>query len=265
MKTAIRVWQWPNLLALDAAAIAVAWQTVFADRLFDGPGVPSYLVLALSVWLTYQADRLFDVGNRTATQIKSTRHRFAKQHQNSLWKIWLGLLSINLLIGFTGLSAEQRLSGFHLLIICLIYTFLNQKLSQRFFPKELCVALIFTGGTQVFLRGQVDIPSIVAFALLCFMNCIIIAKKEKLIDARLRVRSLGSSINSRFLNSLIYLTLVFSLLADQWIALVPGALCLACLQVWRHRFDTELFRVLCDTSLLIGPLLYFFLFGTFVK
>jgi hypothetical protein len=260
MKTRISLWQWPNVLALDAAAIAVAWQAVFASQLPGGPGGSGHLVLALSVWLTYQADRLLDVGGRADAQIKSARHRFAKNAHGLLWKIWFALLGLDLLIAFLGLSAGQLMSGFALLFFCLIYTVLNQKLSKHFFPKELCVAAIFTGGTQVFLPDRVDGLSTLTFALLCLANCLIIAQKEKAVDARLEVRSLSFWIHPRAPHALVYLALLCSLFSVYRTALLPTALCMGWLQLHQQEIETEQFRVLCDASLLVGPVLHFFFF-----
>lgn len=84
----IRLWQWPNLLALDAALIALAWQAAFAAALGNEVSAAAQIVLGLSVWLTYMADRLFDVAKRPLQQLHSTRHQFAKQHRKTLWRCW---------------------------------------------------------------------------------------------------------------------------------------------------------------------------------
>ena len=67
----IRLWQWPNLLAVDAALIALAWQAAFAAALGNEVSAAAQIVLGLSVWLTYMADRLFDVAKRPLQQLHS--------------------------------------------------------------------------------------------------------------------------------------------------------------------------------------------------
>ncbi len=54
------VWLWPNLLSLDAPVVALVWQD-FLHRCY--PSVlhaPDRLVLGLTVWAIYLADRLID-------------------------------------------------------------------------------------------------------------------------------------------------------------------------------------------------------------
>ena len=71
-------------------------------------------------------------------------------------------------------------NGAALLTLCLLYTALNQALSRRFFPKELCVAIIFAGGVIVFLLPSACLWAPAgALALLCLINCLMIGAKEQ--------------------------------------------------------------------------------------
>ncbi len=55
-----RFWLWPNLLSLDAPVVAVLWQILFA-RCFQVPvDALAALLLLLTVWLIYAADRTLD-------------------------------------------------------------------------------------------------------------------------------------------------------------------------------------------------------------
>ena len=188
----IRIWQWPNLLALDAALIAVLWQAAFAHNIGLSISTPAQVVLGLSVWLTYMADRLFDVAKRPREQLHSARHRFAKQHFRTFWRVWFCALTINLAIASTGLTTIELRNGTALLALCLLYTTLNQALSRKFFPKEICVAIIYVGGIIVFLLPYAALLSPAsALALLCLINCLIIGAKEVQVDAALQVRSMS--------------------------------------------------------------------------
>lgn len=255
----IRLWQWPNLLALDAALIAVIWQAAFAATLGLKVSVAAHNVLGLSVWLTYMADRLFDVARRPLEQLHSTRHRFAKQHRKTLWRIWWCVLTSNIALAFTGLSIHELVNGAVLLALCLLYTALNQALSRKFFPKEICVAIIFAGGVIVFLlpNAALWVPAS-ALALLCLINCLMIGAKEQQVDATLQVRSL-SRLPTLFIIALeISCALSLCWLNQAWLLKIGLSLgTLLIIHAYRKRLCVETFRVLTDSALLIGPSVVF--------
>lgn len=214
-------------------------------------------VLGLSVWLTYTADRLFDVAKRPLSQLHSIRHRFAKQHAPILWKVWFGILAINIGIAFTGLTAYQLLNGIVLLAFCLIYTELNQKLSSRFFPKELCIAIIYAAGVIVFLLPNSTLWLPAGFLiLLCLINCLIISANERSIDAAMNVRSIAQSLPGLSLVLYACCLPVMTLLETPWQLPFGASLAaLALVNFYQKQLSIESFRVLADAALLVGPLL----------
>ena len=129
----MRFWQWPNILAFDASAIALAWLWIFAAEQCVTLPAGAYAVLALSVWLTYLSDRLLDAGQRPASDLLSQRHRFAKRHRSALWQLWSGVLMLNLWVAANALDAAQLQRGFGLLevLLCHLPPFFAQ-LSRAF-------------------------------------------------------------------------------------------------------------------------------------
>ena len=251
----IRIWQWPNILAVDAALIALAWQATLAVPLELHVSQTTQIVLGLSVWLTYMADRLFDASKRPLQELRSARHQFTKQHRNTLWHCWWGVLISNIAIAFTGLSIHQLRNGAGLLVLCLLYTALNQTLSRRFFPKEICVALIYTGGVIVFLLPSETLwgPAS-ALAILYLINCLMIGAKEQQIDAALQVRSLSRLPPALIILLAVICALFLCLLNQAWalpIGLSLGALCI--IHFHQKKLPVETFRVITDSALLIGP------------
>lgn len=257
-KTKIQPWQWPNLLAIDAALIAMVWQVGLADALGLPLSMSARVVLALSVWLTYLADRLFDVARRPATLLLSARHAFAKRHTPTLWRVWSGVLALNLTIALLSLRMESLLKGALLLSLCLAYTVLNQRLSRRFFPKEAFVALIFTGGVVVFQQAAVPLDFALFFALLCLLNCLIIGAREKVIDARMEVHSIAPIVAEHWLglSALVLHWLVIIVAPVGAVAMSAGFLALGVLHIFRSRIRVETFRVLADMSLLLPPVIW---------
>lgn len=253
----VHLWQWPNVLAIDAVLIALLWHAVFALFTSTNTHFATASVLGLSIWLTYTADRLFDVAKRPMSQLHSVRHRFTKQHAKRLWKIWFGILAVNVGIALASLTIHQLANGTVLLLFCLLYTGLNQRLSRRFFPKELCVALIYAAGVVVFLLPAENIQLPCAFlVLLCLLNCLIISANEQPIDAAMGVHSIAQLLPK--LPVVIYIICLSlpGLLDKQW--LLPFGISLAALaavHLLRERLAIESFRVLADGALLIGPLI----------
>lgn len=252
MTPKVKYWQWPNVLSIDAALIAVLWQMALAEALDTKLSLPTYTVLGLSVWLSYAADRLFDVASREKASLLSLRHQFAKRHTGLLWGIWLSLLGTNLLLA-TQLTRLQIEHGLELLLASLFYTLLNQKLSRRFFPKEICVALIYAGGVVIFLRTHAPAAFVGLFALLCFLNCLIIGAKEKAIDAKMQIHSMVPIITERWLIPLACLGAALAL----WLQpplhteIASSFALLGLLQFYRGTIPIENFRVLADGALLI--------------
>ncbi len=251
------VFQWLNKLAIDAVFIAICWQAVFASMAEMDVHFAAACVLGLSVWLTYTADRLFDVAQCPVKQLHSIRHRFAKRNAKTLWKVWFGALAINACIAFAWLTTQQLLNGALLLIFCLLYTLLNQKLSSRFFPKEFCVAIIYASGVIVFLLPAKGLWLPSGFLmLLCFINCLIISHNEHLTDAAMKVRSIAQFLPKL---SLVLYALCLSamvLLKPPWLLPLGTSLAaLALMHLYQNKLSVESFRILADAALFIGPLI----------
>ena len=251
----VALWQWPNVLAIDAALIAVFWQAALAAAMDLPLSMVAHLVLGLSVWLTYTADRLVDVAQRDASTLLSARHRFVKRQRVRLWRIGLAGLIVNL-VAATQLTGTQLKQGGGLLLFCLLYTFLNQKLSRRFFPKELCVALIYAVGVVILLPESPPCGFLALFTCLCLLNCLMIGKKETRVDAHLHVHSMAGKLRESSLTPLIWLgaTFTFFIATPLRGALLASFILLGLLHALRARFPKEVFRVLADGVLLLGPL-----------
>ena len=255
MPSSIRLWQWPNILAIDTALVAILWQLSMAKALNTEIGWVASAVLGLSVWLTYVADRLFDVRSLENTVLFSLRHQFAKRYHQRLWYLWFMILAIDLLLA-TQLTGSQLKNGFILLLFCLLYTASNQKLSKHFFPKEICVALIYAGGIIIFMPVTSPLGFFGLFALLCLLNCLIIGAGEKTIDAKMRLYSLASLVEARWLTPLALFGVGLAVWggSELWFSLALSYGLLGLLHGLRNRINIEAFRVLADATLILGAL-----------
>lgn len=182
---------WLNLVCLDAPIVAVVWLWLFA-RTFHVPVDPSNAVaLFLTAWLIYLADRLADAASLRAGLPRSLRQQFCLRHR----EIWISALLLiggfDLYVIWRTIDAGTIFAGSVIGILALIYLALNypRGLIWRWLPaKEVAIGLLFTAGTLVALLPgvpPVSAPFIacgLAFACLCSLNCISIARWERQLD-----------------------------------------------------------------------------------
>src|ERR1035437_3449758 len=74
-------WLWPNLLSLDAPVVAVLWQILFARCFQVPPDALAAILLLLTVWLIYAADRTLDAWKG---ECHSPRHEFYRRRWRDL-------------------------------------------------------------------------------------------------------------------------------------------------------------------------------------
>jgi hypothetical protein len=173
-----RFWLWPNLLSLDAPVVAVLWQILFA-RCFQVPvDALAAVLLLLTVWLIYAADRTLDAWKGNC---HSPRHEFYRRRWRILLPVWLAVL------GLTGWLAAEHLSpglfvrGVILLAAVSSYFALVHSGILRG-PKEAAVGVLFALGASLEAWSKVktpaDVATILLFSGLCWMNCIAIQRWE---------------------------------------------------------------------------------------
>jgi hypothetical membrane protein len=248
----LKFWQWPNLLGIDASVIAVAWFWMLMPQEENFPILPA-TILALSIWLTYLADRMLDVRHSNLTQLESLRHRFSFQQRQWLWPTWWGLLSINSILALSSLDQTLLMRGLFLLIATLAYTCAAQKTKPLFPLKELSVGLLFTAGVLIFLNSTPPWPLTLSLFFLFSANCIMITSQEN--D---QASKQGNGIPN-WGKKLPPLILLGATLMGVWI--FPETLttltALVILYFYRKKIPNETYRVITDACLLLTPLFEF--------
>ena len=182
-------WQWPTILSLDAPAVAVLWQWLLARVGHASLGWPPHLVLGASVWLAYAADRWIEGWRLAPAEIKTQRHHFAQRWRWPLTLCWLTVLVATVAVAFTRLTRLELGSGVGLLVLVLIYLLSHQLVHRGHpwgAPKELCVAVLLTGGVALFAATPDNLRILVAplltFGARCFSNCALISTWERDVD-----------------------------------------------------------------------------------
>lgn len=172
------------MLALDAALIAVAWQSALA-----GPGAVSALeraALFFATWTVYLADRLGDIGgHRELSDIDlPLRHRMFRARSRA----YVGAL---ILVGGTGailatqLPAEVLMAGGALALVTAGYLVAVQRIRtvrERPAVRLALVAGIFAAGCGIPGILRADVESLAAplavLAIFCWVNCAQIERIE---------------------------------------------------------------------------------------
>jgi len=116
---------------------------------------PDYVagaVLALSIWIIYTADHLFD-GFKLKDQAISMRHKLHFEHRKILLPLILfGFIACIILV-FGMLSKDYFKLGWFLCILTLIHFIINlaisKKYKNRLFLKEVFIAIVVTMGFSI--------------------------------------------------------------------------------------------------------------------
>jgi hypothetical protein len=244
-------WQWPNILGLDAVIIAVTWQWMIKAENATLE-ISSSLVLGLSVWLTYLADRLFDIQKTKNKPLNSIRHQFMRSRKSVIWPLWWLILGLNVSLAITLLPRELIFRGVILLLATLGYVYCTQKIKNFRFPKEIAVGIIFTAGILIFHESAISLAVTIPMTLLFTSNCLMLSEKERVLDQALEQHSWGT------LPWIIPITLFLTLISAIGFLPValPASLMLICCYQFRAYLKSETYRVLVDASLLTSPFIW---------
>lgn len=114
-------WRWINLLALDAVAVALVWQRVFAEMAGTRVERVEMAALGVAVWAVYGADRLLDSRLPPDEHAFQERHRFAARQAR--WLIPLTLLLLSLVLWWSLYAMRQSVlfEGVHLAVLVGVY------------------------------------------------------------------------------------------------------------------------------------------------
>jgi hypothetical protein len=268
VETAPRWWQWGTVLSVDAPVVTVLWQLLLARVAGHDLGWPPVVVLGVSVWLAYVADRWIEGWRLRPDMIRTPRHYFYHRHRWPIATVWVVVLAANLAIAFAHLAAFDLAAGTLLLAAAAAYLLSHQFVHRHArwrVPKEICIAALLTGGAGVFLARQVRAPGVAfvlaLFGLLCFANCALISVWERHVDrahgqTSLVVHGPGNVGVIRLVPWLVVVVAAASLLVAEGGVAIAGAcalasaLLLAVTDSAEPTIGRQLARVLADVALM---------------
>ena len=168
----MRLW---HLTSLDAPTVAIVWTLAFAWAWHLVIPVWLVLVVGLSAWTFYIADRLLDA-RRARTPLR-LRHRFHWQHRQIFIPLAIaaGAVALGLVLHNMPPRIEVRNS---LLAVAAFAYFagVHTGKQRRLLPKELLVAIVFTMtcATPSLWRAPHPLeilPVLLIFSALAWLNC----------------------------------------------------------------------------------------------
>lgn len=256
--------RWITYLSIDAPLVVIVWQEFIARESAFAIGWHHRLIIGLSVWLGYVADRWFDAWRYQETESK--RHRLHRKYRWPILGLWCMVLGVAIGLSLHSLSAAELYSGLALMAFSILVTGLIQK---RFFGSEphqakaaLTAILIASSSTLFALSNESDkwghLAVLVAALFGLFtVNCLLIHHWDIPVD-----RSHGESISLKFeplrlrLLAIWLLSSVIALFA--WaqfqsylgLPLTLSFLGLLYLAIIKRRVDLDTRRTLADVSLL---------------
>ncbi len=258
----VPLWAWPTVLSFDAPLVAVGWLLAFGHELGLSIGHLQALILGLSVWLVYTADRVLDSFRLTGIAPPTLRHAFAALRRRALLVIWLGVLGLDLALAVTVLNATTLRGGLLLTGAAGLY-FIQLQLGAGVRWKPLQVGLLFAAGIALFLWPQVTpptaLPPLLLFAGVCALNCGYLARWERRLDDGTGSAAQAPSWQLPVATwTLFTLALAASLASGSRLygALALAVLALRCLHAARGRLlGLSVLRSLADAALLVPLLL----------
>jgi len=226
--------------------VALLWQLLFA-RCFRVPtGPAASLLLVLSVWLIYSADRMLDAWRGAAP---APRHEFYRRHWRAVLPVWGGLLGLAACLSWFLLPPQLLDRGLWLLAGVALYFIAvhSAPIPSAGSWKEPVVGVFFALGATLAawsgLRGAADLLSVLLFSCLCWINCAAIEQWEG-SPRKFRVGFAAACVG---LAAVLLLPLRRPLLCGAELA---SALAFVFLDSRAFRIRPDLLRVLADAALL---------------
>jgi len=284
-----------HLLSLDAPTVAGLWAWSFARAVHLHLPWSAPLLLALGTWLIYVADRILDGFRADAASLRP-RHHFYARHWSAFVAMAVAGGTVLLWLIVERMNPRARREDTFLFLAALLYFLLIHlplhrlplHRMERWLPKEMAVGILFSAATAVpawsrlSIEGSVGsralLPSVFAFAVLCWLNCVAIEAWEDFaffipghnggsIRANLTTRYAGTHLPV-FASLLVVVAVMLGLatwantrsLAALDFAIAASSILLALLDGQRYRISPMGLRIAADavllTPVLVIPLLW---------
>lgn len=188
MRTGSEILRTLSDLSLDVVAVCVL-AGLFAARLTGSTLASAWaVILGLAVWCIYTADHWLDA-RRNGASSRLSRHRIHLRYEGAITVVWICVSFVGSTTALLLLPVPVLLGGLGLGVLAGLHLVLCQKTGFLWYPKELAVAALFTGGIWLapLLSGKPTVTVWVAFGLFgaaVFANLLLCSLLDYEVDAR---------------------------------------------------------------------------------
>ncbi len=188
----IRSWHLINLLSLDAVMVGLTWQLIFTLEFLNRfPHAIESLIIGITIWLAYTADRILDSWNLETNLPHTSRHYFHHQFRTPMCCFWTIALGFDVILIASFTHTVQIQWGLVCLLFVLLYLLNSQKniRALRAIPKEAQAGFIFAFGVSLVcwpaapqqIAGPLFSATLVT-GVLFSINCATVAYWERQLD-----------------------------------------------------------------------------------
>lgn len=265
-------WAWVSFVALDAPTVAVAWSWFVARESGNPADTALLVIVGLSVWLAYMADRLLDARRlvMTAETVKpdaakypgslpTRRHAFAMVYGSRLAVVWFVVLLVDVALAAGILSGAALVAGCCIVLLAAVTLGCRLRASViGVVVRSLLIGCAFAGAVAITIDPELlarVAPALAAFAAVCAANVTSVARWERGLQDGVDIPLLRSRIPVTMTAS----ALVVAIIAWQVTGSIPAlgagiaALLLLSLHAASRRLGTDALR-LCADACLVVPL-----------
>ncbi|MGJ8645104.1 MAG: UbiA family prenyltransferase [Luteolibacter sp.] len=268
------LWLYPNLLGLDAPVVAVVWQWLFAKSF--GINFPPifHLILGLSAWCIYLADRIYDASSGMNPENGTDRMRFTSRHLRILLLVLVVATVVNVLLIVSHVPLHLIVSGLATASLLAVYYLIRLKCTSRIksiIPREILCGMLFSLGCAITPHAYDTANrhplafwiAVGSFGIVCSAACILISLWERDEDLAMNDNSIATDHSKTgksmalALPTLMLLCIPAAIFGNWHIyaSVALSVLCLFLMLRFQEHLSKPQLRVLAD-AVLLSPLIF---------
>lgn len=174
-------WLWPNVISLEPPLVGIAWCVLSLQTVHHQVKAIPVAILALSIWLVYLLDHLFDTRGRERDAAEPGKKRFVRSHRRAVAALAGVLVTVIAIASLQVFPWPLLGAGSTVATLVGLYLASVQLLPgvvRSTWPREGAVAALFSVGVHLpawsaagpEMRWPIALSAL-NFGVLCWINC----------------------------------------------------------------------------------------------